>query len=94
MCCKERSLKLPTVVTVYSKPDCVQCTATKRYLMTNHIPFEEKDALEEGNNEAIKYLGYMSAPVVVVAKNGPGSEEHWYGFNKAKLESIKEPSAA
>lgn len=71
--------------TVYSKPRCQQCTATKRWLKQHHVTFEEADATDPGNAEAIKYLGYMQAPVVVYAPDGPGSEVHWSGFNPIEL---------
>lgn len=75
-------------VTVYSKPSCQQCTATKRWLKQRDIPFTEADATVPGNAEAIKYLGYMQAPVIVYAPDGPGSEVHWSGFNPTELEKI------
>jgi glutaredoxin-like protein NrdH len=79
---------MPLAVTLYSKPACVGCTATKRLLKQLDVPYEEEDALEENNMAAIKSLGYMQAPVVVVAKNGPGSEEHWSGFDADRIKSI------
>lgn len=53
-------------VVVYSKPNCMQCQFTKKYLENKGIPFEEKDV--EQNTEAIlevKDLGFSSLPVVI-----------------------------
>jgi len=53
-------------VIVYSKPNCMQCQFTKKYLENKGIPFEEKDV--EQNAEAIdevKKMGFSSLPVVI-----------------------------
>ncbi|SFC35554.1 ribonucleoside-diphosphate reductase class Ib glutaredoxin subunit [Alkalibacterium subtropicum] len=53
-------------VIVYSKPNCMQCQFTKKYLENKGIPFEEKDV--EQNGEAIdevKKMGFSSLPVVI-----------------------------
>ena len=76
-------------VTVYTKPSCPQCTATTRFLDANNIPYETDDATIPENTEAIKALGYQSAPVVIAMPDGPGSEVHWYGFNPDRLADLK-----
>lgn len=63
-------------VTVYSKPACVQCTATYRALDRKGIPYTVVDLTEVP--EALAYvcdLGYVQAPVVVVDEH-----THWAGF--------------
>ncbi|MDA3145791.1 glutaredoxin-like protein NrdH [Leucobacter sp. UCMA 4100] len=63
-------------ITVYSKPHCVQCTATYRALESKGIPYRVIDLTENPEAvEAVKALGYLQAPVVV-AKAG----HHWSGF--------------
>jgi len=70
-------------VTVYSKPACVQCTATYRALDRQGVSYEvidisaDRDALE-----TVKGLGYMQLPVVVA---GP---EHWAGFRPDKISTL------
>lgn len=66
-------------ITVYSKPDCIQCRLTKRWLDQRGIAFVEADLLEPGNLEAARSLGVMSAPVVAA-----GSEV-WGGFDPQRL---------
>lgn len=67
-------------VTVYSKPQCVQCDATKRSLRKAGIEFTEVDITETPS--ALEYvteeLGYVQAPVVVV-EDGT-DQDHWSGF--------------
>lgn len=53
-------------VIVYSKPNCMQCQFTKKYLENKGIPFEVKDV--EQSDQAIdevKKLGFSSLPVVL-----------------------------
>lgn len=78
-------------VTIYSKPLCVQCDATKRALRKAGIAFTEVDITE--TPDALTYitgeLGYVQAPVVVV-EDGTG-EDHWSGF---RPDNIKRLAAA
>ena len=55
-----------STVIVYSKPNCMQCQFTKKFLENKGIPFEVKDI--EQNEQAInevKQLGFSSLPVVI-----------------------------
>ena len=54
-------------ITVYSKPDCIKCEMTKRYLTDKGVQFTEVDVLED--TEALQMLrdeGYTELPVVDV----------------------------
>lgn len=69
-------------ITVYSKPACVQCTQTKRWLDRAGIEYRTIDiSLPENAEvlEAIKELGYSGAPVVIVSEFTE-LDTHWYGF--------------
>ncbi|MBY6047842.1 glutaredoxin-like protein NrdH [Vannielia litorea] len=62
-------------ITVYSKPACVQCTATTRALEARGLPFDVIDLTEdETAMEMVQGLGYRQAPVVVAG------DDHWAGF--------------
>lgn len=53
-------------VVVYSKPNCMQCNFTKKYLEDKGIPYEVKDIAEnEAAIEEVKSLGFSSLPVVL-----------------------------
>ena len=68
------------MITVYSKPACVQCTATTRELDRKGIPYKYVDLTEdESAMDTVKDLGYMQAPVVIAG------EEHWSGFRPDKI---------
>lgn len=68
------------MITVYSKPACVQCTATTRELDRKGISYKYIDLTEdESAMDTVKDLGYMQAPVVVAG------EDHWSGFRPDKI---------
>ncbi|KQR26467.1 glutaredoxin-like protein NrdH [Microbacterium sp. Leaf151] len=62
---------------VYSKPSCVQCTATYRALDAKGIEYTVVDLTT--NPAALEYvmdeLGYSAAPIVVAS-----DQDHWSGF--------------
>lgn len=69
---------------VYSKPSCVQCTATYRALDAKNIPYRVVDLTEsDAAMEYVKELGYAQAPVVVV-----DDQDHWSGFNPIEIDRI------
>lgn len=62
-------------VTVYSKPACVQCTATTRALEARGIEYQLVDLTADTEAmEMVMSMGYRQAPVVVAG------EQHWAGF--------------
>ncbi|WP_420342320.1 glutaredoxin-like protein NrdH [Paenirhodobacter sp.] len=62
-------------ITVYSKPACVQCTATTRALEAKGLSFEVIDLTEDADAmEMVVSMGYRQAPVVVAG------DAHWAGF--------------
>ena len=70
-------------ITVYTKPSCVQCTATYRALDSKGIEYEILDlSQDEAALEAVKELGYLQAPVVVA------DDEHWSGFRPDKISEL------
>ncbi|GGM10967.1 glutaredoxin-like protein NrdH [Pseudooceanicola nanhaiensis] len=62
-------------ITVYSKPACVQCTATTRALEARGLDFQVIDLTEDdAAMSLVQEMGYRQAPVVVAG------EAHWAGF--------------
>lgn len=62
-------------ITVYSKPACVQCTATTRALEARGLDYRLIDLTEDAQAmERVTSLGYRQVPVVVAG------EDHWAGF--------------
>lgn len=77
------------MITVYSKPNCQQCSATYRKLKALGLPFNSIDVTEDA--EAAKFvrsLNYSAAPVVVVHE-GAQIKEHWSGFRPDLLKKYE-----
>ena len=80
--------KKTMAVTVYSKPSCVQCTATYRALDNKGVLYNVVDVTEdEKAYELITSLGYKQAPVIIT------DDDHWSGFNPIKIGAIPAESA-
>ena len=70
-------------ITVYTKPSCVQCNATKRALAKAGMAYEEIDLTVDADAlEAVKALGYQQAPVVFA------DGDHWSGFRPDKIKAL------
>ncbi|PPI19458.1 glutaredoxin-like protein NrdH [Rathayibacter sp. AY1B5] len=71
------------MLTVYSKPSCVQCTMTYRVLEKKGIEYTTVDITT--NPAALAYvteeLGYSAALVVVAS-----DQDHWSGFRPDLIE--------
>lgn len=71
---------MSTTFTVYTKPGCVQCTATRKALDRAGISYELVDITEDSSaRDFVMSLGYTSAPVVVAGG------EHWSGFRPDRI---------
>ena len=71
------------MITVYSKPACVQCTATTKELDRKGIAYDYVDITQDLDAmDHVMALGYKQAPVVV---NG---DDHWAGFRPDKIGQI------
>ncbi|WP_062524943.1 glutaredoxin-like protein NrdH [Demequina rhizosphaerae] len=76
-------------ISVYSKPSCVQCTATKKALERAELEFEIFDVTEDRDAyDTVMKLGYLQAPVVIAG------EEHWSGFQPDRIAALAERVAS
>ena len=70
-------------ITVFSKPNCVQCTATYRAMDKYGLGYTVIDlSVDSGALQSVKALGYQQAPVVLAAR------EHWAGFRPDKIADL------
>ena len=70
-------------ITVYSKPACVQCTATTRALDRQGVSYEVIDiSKDQDAYEHVAGLGYRQVPVVVAG------DMHWAGFRPDMIGSL------
>lgn len=77
------------MLTVYSKPKCMQCEMTKMWLNQNKIPFETVDT--EANPEALELLshyGWQTLPVVAIDDEISDNSKSWSGFQIDNLEAL------
>ncbi len=74
-------------ITVYSKPNCQQCTATKRKLDLLGVTYDVVDLTEDAAAmDRVTGWGYRSAPVVEV-----GPDYHWTGFRPDLIAGLLDP---
>ena len=72
------------MIKVYSKPNCMQCEFTKKFLKENGLQFEVRDVFESAKfKEEIVELGFTSLPVVVA-----DGYEPFAGFRPDVLETL------
>lgn len=70
-------------VRVYTKPNCVQCEATKKALDKAGIAYEVIDvSTDQRALEYVRSLGYAQVPVVV-AWGG-----HWSGYRPDRIRGL------
>lgn len=75
-------------ITVYSKPNCVQCDATYRSLKKHGLEYETVDVTVDAQALAtLKALGYQQAPVVFAGG------DHWSGFRPDKIKALARVAA-
>lgn len=68
------------MVVVYTAENCQPCRAVKRWLESNNIEYEERNAKE--HIDYLAQLGYRQAPVTTAGSN------HVYGFDIKGLQRI------
>ncbi|OKH71946.1 glutaredoxin [Mycobacterium sp. SWH-M3] len=77
-----------TAVTVYTKPGCVQCTATIKALTKNGVPYTIRDVtVDAAARDTVLAFGYTAAPVVVAGT------DHWAGFRPDRIKTLAKHAA-
>ena len=70
-------------VTVYSKPSCVQCTATYRELDKLGYDYTVVDISQDADaRDFVMSLGHLQAPVVVAGG------ENWSGYRPERIKAL------
>lgn len=70
-------------ITVYSKPACVQCTATYRALSRRGLTYNVVDITQDGAAlEALRARGFVQAPVVVAG------DQAWSGYRPDRITAL------
>ena len=78
-------------VTVYSRPGCKYCAATKKLLDDNNINYTDYNIWEEGNERAkdhvIEIMGREAVPLIDIEDN-KGKIHHIKGFDEEQLREL------
>jgi len=70
-------------IIIYSKPSCVQCTATYRALESKGLSYQVVDiSQDEAALAHVQGLGYRQVPVVIAGQN------HWAGFRPDMINQL------
>lgn len=70
-------------IRVFSKPHCVQCTATYRALDSAGLAYEVIDiSVDDAALELVKSMGYLQAPVVTAG------DDSWDGFRPDLISNL------
>lgn len=71
------------MVTVYSRPKCVQCDATYRMLDSKGVEYRVIDMSESPEAlDKVKAMGFLQAPVIVT------DSDSWSGFRPDKISGL------
>lgn len=75
-------------ITVFTKPECVQCEYTKKQMDKLGIAYEAIDVTEdESARDRLKATGRTAMPVVVVKRDGQPPDV-WEGFRLSKIRGL------
>lgn len=77
-------------VELYSKPNCVQCTQSKKLLDKLGVAYTTLDVMEDETayNFVVNELGYKAAPVLVVRDSKGNVVNSWSGFQPDNLNTL------
>ena len=72
------------MVTLYSKPNCPKCMATKRAFDKKGINYNYVDVTKspDAYSYVVETLGYQAVPVVET------DTEHWAGYKEEKIKGL------
>lgn len=72
------------MITVFTKPACVQCNAVFRALDKMGVPYQRVDLSSDPEaREYVVALGYLQAPIVYA-----GPDNHHGGFRPDRLKAL------
>ena len=70
------------MITIYTRPGCGQCTATKRQLSKAGVPYQEIVVNSEIADD-LRADGWTALPVVIPTRGTP-----WQGFKPAQITNL------
>lgn len=77
------------MITLLSKPACMQCDATKITFEDSDVTYTEIDMSEDAEALALaKSLGFKQAPVILVHDEAGNLIDKWSGFQPNKISAL------
>lgn len=77
-----------STVTVYTRPSCGPCHATRRALDKLGLDYTVVDiSVDDEARDYVMALGYLQAPVLVAG------DEHWSGFRPERIKTLSAEGA-
>ncbi|MDY6054369.1 glutaredoxin domain-containing protein [Micrococcus sp.] len=87
-----RTLTGGRTLTVYTKPRCVQCDATKRDLNRRSVRYDYVDVtLDKDALDRVTSLGYKAVPVVTVTGADGAHLQDWNGYRPDLIAALYPP---
>lgn len=84
----DKELNPMSSITVYTRPSCGPCRATRSALDRQGTPYETVDISTDADaRDFVMGLGYLQAPVVVAGA------EHWSGFRLDRIKALAATAA-
>jgi glutaredoxin len=75
-------------IIVYTMLNCIYCISQKKWMETNHIPYEERNVIKSAEYEQeFRDLNGTGTPLTVIHKED-GEKNIVIGFNQERLESL------
>lgn len=72
-------------IIIYSKPDCVQCSATYRAMDKRGLAYQVIDLTQDAQALGqVRAMGYQQVPVIVAG------DQHWSGFRPDKISALRQ----
>ena len=72
-------------IIIYSKQDCVQCSATYRAMDKQGLPYQVIDLTQDAQALGqVRAMGYQQVPVIVAG------DQHWSGFRPDKISALRQ----
>lgn len=76
-------------ITVYTKPNCPQCEATKRQFNRQGLAFDAIDITKDPSAlDMLREAGFMQAPVVMTG------DDAWSGYRPDKIRALAKAAKA
>ena len=80
-------------ITLYSKPNCVQCEYTAKQLDAKGLSYNKIDVtIDAAAREVVEATGNRTLPYVTVVHDDGRPAQDWHGFHLEKIRGLSKDS--